>query len=331
MRSVGLHSHRLASDFDLTTPQLICLLKIAEREGPTIKELSEEVFLSPSTLVGIADRLESKGLIRRERSTLDRRRVALHATPEGRSVLERAPSPLQDSLARALNRLPELERTTIALSLERIVDLMEIGDVDASPILDAAPRLDSPAAPIPSDRDSESSASPPPEPVFREPDLDDGPAVHDLVLACPPLDPNSRYAYLLLCTHFRGTSVVAAEPGASPLAFVSAYIEPEAPETLFVWQVAVRPEARGRRLASRAILSILSREVCREVRFLETTISPSNEASRSAFRALARELGAEFRETERFAAHRFGDGAHEEERLVRIGPFAAPSPPRSPR
>ena len=44
-------------------------------------------------------------------------------------------------LAEALDALPELERAAIALSLEKIVDLMEIGQVDASPILDTGVSL----------------------------------------------------------------------------------------------------------------------------------------------------------------------------------------------
>jgi hypothetical protein len=46
---------------------------------------------------------------------------------------------LQQALARALARLPELEQATIALSLERIVALMEVEKLDASPILAAGP------------------------------------------------------------------------------------------------------------------------------------------------------------------------------------------------
>ena len=46
----------------------------------------------------------------------------------------------------ALKELPELERATITLSIERIVDLMEIRQVDAAPILETGVSLDSPAA-----------------------------------------------------------------------------------------------------------------------------------------------------------------------------------------
>lgn len=136
IRSVDIYSSKLSMDSGVTVPQLSCLLRVVEAGPLSLKKLADEVNLSPSTVVGIVDRLEKKGLVRRERSTRDRRQVMICSTEEGRIVASRSPSPLQDRLAAALDGLPELERAAIALSLERIVDLMEIGQVDAAPILD---------------------------------------------------------------------------------------------------------------------------------------------------------------------------------------------------
>lgn len=61
------------------------------------------------------------------------------ATKAGKKMAERAPSALQDGLHKALSNLPMLEQATIALSLKRVVDLMEVGDIDAAPILETAP------------------------------------------------------------------------------------------------------------------------------------------------------------------------------------------------
>lgn len=107
----------------------------------SLKKLAEEVDLSASTVVGIVDRLEKKGLLRRDRSTQDRRQVLISVTEEGAIVASESPSPMQDRLAAALDALPELERAAIALSLERIVELMEIRQIDAAPILDTGVSL----------------------------------------------------------------------------------------------------------------------------------------------------------------------------------------------
>ena len=141
IRSVDIYSHKLGLACGVTVPQLSCLLRIVEAGPFTLKDLASAVDLSPSTLVGIVDRLENKGLVRRARSTEDRRQVLISATEAGVIVANESPSPLQDRLAAALEGLPELERAAITLSLERIVELMEIRQVDAAPILDTGVSL----------------------------------------------------------------------------------------------------------------------------------------------------------------------------------------------
>lgn len=139
MRAVDIHSRKLRSQCELTTPQLICLGTISEYGPLTVKDIAQRVFLSPSTVVGILDRLEGRGLIMRRRDTDDRRIVNSEATPAGIKIARSAPSALQDSLHEALRNLPTLEQATIALSLKRVVDLMEAGHLDAAPILETAP------------------------------------------------------------------------------------------------------------------------------------------------------------------------------------------------
>lgn len=134
IRSVDIYSRRLNREHGLTTPQLICLTALGE-EGMIITELSRQVNLSASTVNGIVDRLEKKGLACRRRSETDKRRVYVEMTDIGRHLVSKAPPLLQDHLADALNKLPELEQAAITLSLERVVQLMGVEDIDASPNL----------------------------------------------------------------------------------------------------------------------------------------------------------------------------------------------------
>ena len=143
-RSIALHSRQLAACSNITAPQLICLRAVIDRGPLTATAISREVHVSPSTVVGILDRLEDKGLIRRERGREDRRIVFITATEAGVELARETPSPLQKKLADALNALPELEQATITLALERVVTLMESDTAapvepagePASPILD---------------------------------------------------------------------------------------------------------------------------------------------------------------------------------------------------
>ena len=136
IRAVDIHSRRLFSTFHITVPQLMCLMAIV-RNGPmNLKNLAATVALGQSTVNGIVDRLEARGLARRERSGADRRHVFVSATPEAVKLTRSAPPLLlQERLAHELQRLPEKEQSAIAASLERIVEMMGAGHLEPSPIL----------------------------------------------------------------------------------------------------------------------------------------------------------------------------------------------------
>lgn len=156
--------------------------------------------------------------------------------------------------------------------------------------------------------------------LLRVPSADDGPALFDLIAACPPLDQNSRYCNLLQVTHFAETAVVAELDGAV-VGAITGYLKPQDPTTLFIWQVAVHERARGRRLATRMMEEIADRDVCRQVRFLETTIEPDNAASWKAFEKFAEARNAPSDQSLLFSRERHFAGTHGDEVLLRIGPF----------
>lgn len=155
-----------------------------------------------------------------------------------------------------------------------------------------------------------------------------GVAVHDLVAACPPLDRNSLYANLIQCSHFAATCAVALE-GDQAVGWVSGHLLPAvsavAPDTWFLWQVAIAPGMRGQGLAQRLIADILARPACAGVHFIETTITPDNEASWHLFRGVAKRLGASMAHEVGFDRDRHFAGRHDTEMVVRIGPFNTPT------
>ena len=160
-------------------------------------------------------------------------------------------------------------------------------------------------------------------PLLRQPRATDGAALHALVAVCPPLDPNSRYCNLLQCTHFAATSIVAEADG-ELLGCVTGYLPPLRPDTLFVWQVAVHPQARGSGLGGRMLRQLLARPACAEVAYLDTTVTADNAASEAMFRRLADRLGARLRRHRWFDCERHFAGVHDSEYLLRIGPFKRP-------
>lgn len=133
IRAVELYSKKLSSQFSITGPQLVCLLAIGGHEKVTASAIAKEIYLSPSTVVGVLDRLEEKGLIERARDRTDRRRVYISLTEKGRTLAQTAPSPLQDRLTDSLSNLEDSDKSTIAKSLEKVVDLMEEAGIAQGP------------------------------------------------------------------------------------------------------------------------------------------------------------------------------------------------------
>ena len=125
MHAVDCHSRKLNDTFNITAPQLLCLYALVRDGIQTQSELVRRINLGGSTVNGIVDRLEAKGLVCRKRSSTDRRRVILAVTEAGNAITHEAPALLQTHFSESLRALPDLEQATIALSLERIVDLMQ--------------------------------------------------------------------------------------------------------------------------------------------------------------------------------------------------------------
>ena len=151
--------------------------------------------------------------------------------------------------------------------------------------------------------------------VLRHPVLEDGTAVFGLVDACKPLDVNSRYLYLLQCSHFAPTCVVASLQG-EVVAWVSGYILPHHPDTFFIWQVAVGEKVRGQALGKRLINWLLAQQ--RGIHKIHTSITPNNVASWALFRSLARDWGSDLSSRDWFEHQSHFSGRHSTEVLVEI-------------
>ncbi|KKB07427.1 diaminobutyrate acetyltransferase [Devosia chinhatensis] len=155
---------------------------------------------------------------------------------------------------------------------------------------------------------------------LRAPHASDGAAIWSLIQAQSSLDDNSLYCNLLQATHFAGTCALA-EQDDRIVGWVSGYIPPKQPDTLFIWQVCVDPAAQGQGLGRKLVADILSRPDCRHVTMLECTITEDNEASWALFSSIARRLGAQLQQVEHFSRDDHFAGQHDSEFAVRIGPF----------
>lgn len=108
----------------ISPSDLLCLNAIHASQPVSQVEIARILCLQPPTVVGILDRLHKRGLVLRERSINDRRRMEVRLTAEGTTLVQSAPVPLQFQFLRALSTRSLEERMTIARSLESVAELM---------------------------------------------------------------------------------------------------------------------------------------------------------------------------------------------------------------
>ncbi|MEV5507305.1 MarR family winged helix-turn-helix transcriptional regulator [Streptomyces orinoci] len=93
---------------------------LAQLKGPVpMRGLAELLVCDASNVTGIVDRLEARGLVRRETDPADRRVKNVVATEEGRRTIERVRAEMQATHS-ALDALTEEERATLYTLLERL-------------------------------------------------------------------------------------------------------------------------------------------------------------------------------------------------------------------
>ncbi|MRH43776.1 diaminobutyrate acetyltransferase [Aquibacillus halophilus] len=154
---------------------------------------------------------------------------------------------------------------------------------------------------------------------FEKPKVEDGAAMWELVNNST-LDQNSAYKYIMMAEYFKETCVVAKEDD-KLVGFVTAFIPPERQDVIFIWQVGVDSSQRGKGIASKLLNALVHRRACENVRFIEATVTPSNSASQSLFRRLARDYDTKCDVSDLFGEELFPTDGHEPELNFRVGPI----------
>jgi len=96
----------------LTHPQYLVMLALWQHGPLSVKELSRLLQLDPGTLSPLLKRLESSGLLRRERDAKDQRNLALALTDKGtalRAEAEKIPAGIVERLGMPVEELMDLQ------------------------------------------------------------------------------------------------------------------------------------------------------------------------------------------------------------------------------
>lgn len=131
VKALQEYSSSVEKQFGLTGPQLWALWELNRRGPMSLKALAERMHLDPSTVTGVVERLNKKGLLSREADSEDRRRVVLDLTAEGRATVKSAPHPAQGQLLHALSvmdtgQVEQLNRTLQLLASVMEADKLEV-------------------------------------------------------------------------------------------------------------------------------------------------------------------------------------------------------------
>ena len=122
---IARYLRRETEELGVTSHQATLLWLVRTRPGLSLRELAQEEGISAPSLSAHVDRLESLGLIRRVRSTDDRRRVGLELTPEGRATLRRVRARRTTWLANRLDRLSDEDRERLEAALPALRALLD--------------------------------------------------------------------------------------------------------------------------------------------------------------------------------------------------------------
>jgi DNA-binding MarR family transcriptional regulator len=120
----------------VTGAQLFVLQTLARRPSLSLNELAEHTHTHQSTVSVVVSKLVEAGLVHREPSGKDARRLQLALSSEGRALLRRAPGAAQERLIEAIEGLAVLERGGLATLLGRLVETMDVADQEPGMLFD---------------------------------------------------------------------------------------------------------------------------------------------------------------------------------------------------
>lgn len=137
VRSIDIESKKIQKEHGVSIPQVLCLSFLHESPNyqSTQADIRKFLNLNPSTVSGIIDRLEKKGLLARLPKLGDKRVVNIALTSAGDRLLERIPSLLHIQLAEKLKVLSDEELNDVEKGLNILVTILDIEKVEASPML----------------------------------------------------------------------------------------------------------------------------------------------------------------------------------------------------
>ena len=140
LRAIEGNARAIARTSGLTPAQMLVLHSLADAGQELPRDIARRLGVSQATVTTQIDRLEARGLVRRERRQADRRMVWVILTAEGRRVLAETPDPLYGRFAERFAALDDWEQALLLASAERLAKMFDAETVEPLPGVEEGPR-----------------------------------------------------------------------------------------------------------------------------------------------------------------------------------------------
>ncbi|OIR04186.1 putative HTH-type transcriptional regulator YusO [mine drainage metagenome] len=126
--SVRQHFREVEESCGVTGSQLWILQEVAKTPDIGVSELAERLSIHQSTCSQLVEKLVAHGLVIKERSKEDQRRVGLRLTEAASKILKNAPGPAEGILPEALQGLSESALLALDRSLVEVIGQLSVKD-----------------------------------------------------------------------------------------------------------------------------------------------------------------------------------------------------------
>jgi len=133
VRHLRVADRAAQTELGLSSAQLFVLSELGKTPAISLGDLADRTHTDQSSVSVVVARLVDAGLVQRDRAGEDARRLELSLTRAGRSVVQRAPTVMQEKIVQAVDGMPAAEQKRFADSFNKLLD--DIGAEPKPPML----------------------------------------------------------------------------------------------------------------------------------------------------------------------------------------------------
>ena len=134
VRAVYLDSQKISKRYGLTGPQSAVARNLYNNGPMSSADLSRKLFVTPSNITGIIDRLGKKQLVKRIKKEGDRRVALITLTDTGKELSKTLPDPIMKKFIAELADLEPEHVQLLAMAMNQILNLIDTEEVEVEPL-----------------------------------------------------------------------------------------------------------------------------------------------------------------------------------------------------